>query len=74
MVFNHINDIEFHYMLLAVRKETEGNFMTNAMSPSYKSTTTKVFSLCDNILPGTGFVVGEKDPTVEWFAFHSKYT
>ncbi|XP_065672502.1 mucosa-associated lymphoid tissue lymphoma translocation protein 1 isoform X4 [Hydra vulgaris] len=54
----------------AVRKETECHHLTNTMSPSVKSTTTEKFSLCDKILQGTGFVSGERDPTVEWFAFH----
>ncbi|XP_047139673.1 mucosa-associated lymphoid tissue lymphoma translocation protein 1 isoform X1 [Hydra vulgaris] len=54
----------------AVRKETESHHLTSTMSPSVKSTTTQEFSLCDKILQGTGFVSGERDPTVEWFAFH----
>ena len=61
------------FVYLAVRDEAERHHVTNTMSPTYKTTTTKKFSLCDNILPGTGFVEGERDPTVEWFAYHRKF-
>lgn len=58
-----------HKVGIAVREEAERHRITNTMSPTYKSTTTKVFSLCDNILPPAGFL-DERDPTIEWFDYH----
>ena len=43
------------------------------MHPTHTSYATKSFSLCDPILPFTGHVTGEVDPTILCFDYHSKF-
>eukprot|EP00794_Sanderia_malayensis_P009826 gene9825-10834_t len=48
-----------------VAEEAAKNIETKGMSPTYRSSTTKVFSLCDKVLHDI-----DKDPTLSWFEHH----
>lgn len=57
----------FHQVGVAVSEECKNHRLTSKMSPTFKTTTTKKFSLADPIVD---IPEAEKDPTQEWFSIH----